>query len=50
MGRTKDQLICDWQAVYPNDPDLEFNALAGHVRLKDGTYVTWDEYICMRRG
>lgn len=49
--KTLTQLVQEWLELYPNDaddPDLEFNAVAGYVRLTTGEYMHWDTYVCER--
>jgi hypothetical protein len=44
---TKAQLIAIRLARFPeeaNSPDLELNAVAGHVKCRDGLYRDWAEY------
>lgn len=48
---TKKQLIDLWLAKYPDDlnhPDLEQQALAGYVKLKNGLYIWYGLYKLMK--
>jgi hypothetical protein len=50
---TKAQLVSRWLQAYPqdkDDPDLEFNALAGYVETKDGLFVAYRDWDYERHG
>lgn len=49
--RTLQQLIEERKAACPEETgkDLEFNAKAGYVEMKDGFFLPWKEYWAIKR-
>jgi hypothetical protein len=50
---TKTELVTQWLASYPqdkNDPDLEFNAVAGYVETKDGMFSHCKDWAYEKHG
>ena len=50
-SKTKHELIAQWLAAFPEDiynPHLEQMAVAGHVEMKDGTYLPFKEWSALK--
>lgn len=49
MNMTRQKLIQKRAKINQDDPDLEFNAIAGHIELKNGMFIDWDTFICRKK-
>lgn len=51
MSKTRKELVQEWLKSYPadaNDIDLEFNAVAGYVERRDGTFQLYADWQAER--
>ena len=42
---TRADLIQAWLLIHPDDPDTEFNAIAGYVERQNGTFVLYRDWL-----